>query len=122
MPAQRDAQGRFIAGSGSAAKGFRFEPNPHGIHKVGTGPGVIALVNRNAGYVLESARATPDADAEYLRSLGKTPAAVDRDGTVAASVYSDSPFWHLFEFGSINNAPIRPLSRAVTDTGLRFEE
>ena len=38
------------------------------------------------------------------------------------SVGSDDPFAHLVEFGSVNNKPYRPLSRAGEQLGLTLED
>lgn len=38
-----------------------------------------------------------------------------------ARVHSGDPFWHLSEFGSVNNSAYSPLRRGVIATGLRFE-
>lgn len=33
-----------------------------------------------------------------------------------------SPFWHIFEYGSINNAPLAPLRTGARTVGLHVEE
>lgn len=43
----------------------------------------------------------------------------DGDGVHAGS---DSPFWHLEEYGSINQSASAPLRRAVAAAGYRLEE
>lgn len=35
-------------------------------------------------------------------------------------IAGDKSFWHLVEFGSMNNPPYRPLTRGVRATGMRF--
>ncbi len=42
---------------------------------------------------------------------------IEADG---ATVVASDPFWHLVEFGSINNPPYAPLRRGVVAAGLRF--
>jgi hypothetical protein len=37
------------------------------------------------------------------------------------TVIAADPFWHLVEFGSVNNPPYAPLRRGVIAAGLRFE-
>lgn len=39
-----------------------------------------------------------------------------------AIAYSDDPFAHLVEFGSANNTPYRPLTRAAETLGLDFKD
>lgn len=98
---------------------MRFNLNQAGIRRVAQGAGVTRFVNTNARRVLQQAKATPGVDDEFLASLAMVPAVEGSDAP--ATVESDSPFWHLHEYGSINNPPTRPLSRAVTDAGLEFE-
>lgn len=45
---------------------------------------------------------------------------VDEDGEVR--VGNTDPFFHLTEWGSVNNPPYAPLRRAVTAAGLRLAE
>lgn len=99
---------------------FKFTPNHAGIARLAKGPGVTGFVNKNAQRVLQNAKADGSVDVEYRASLSMTPAVVGSDEP--AKVHSDSPFWHLFEFGSINNPPYRPLTNAVRDAGLKFED
>lgn len=46
---------------------------------------------------------------------------VAREGD-KVTVGNTDPFFHLTEFGSVNNPPYAPLRRAVRATGLRLEE
>lgn len=36
-------------------------------------------------------------------------------------VHVGSPFWHWLEYGTANNAPYRPVQRAVEGLGVRYE-
>lgn len=100
---------------------FTFRLVPAGIVKIERSPEMAAFINKVARAVLESAKATPEVPWWYLRSLGMDPATPGAY-PMAAAVYSNDSRWHLFEFGTIYNGPYRPLTRAVTDTGLRFED
>lgn len=99
---------------------MKFTLNHAGVKRIAEGPGVVAMVNRNADRVLAQAKGNSAVDDEYRASLSVQPATVGSDEP--AKVQSSSPFWHLFEFGSIKNPPYRPLTRAVIDAGLKFEE
>lgn len=46
---------------------------------------------------------------------------VEEDSDRVSASTSD-PFWHLVEFGSINNDALRPLSRATQDVGCKFTD
>lgn len=52
----------------------------------------------------------PDVTGYYKRHVAA-------EGT---QVVASDPFWHLVEFGSVNNPPYAPLRRGVTAAGLRF--
>lgn len=99
-----------------------YTPNPAGISDLLRGRQVGEFVDSAAGRVLDSARAkAPVHTGDYKASLDRTAAELDGD-TWSAVVYTDDPFWHLIEFGSVNNRPYRTLSQAVTDAGLDFED
>lgn len=66
----------------------------------------------------ETRRLTPP---RLAKTIGSTPAETTSEGA-KATFYNDSSFWHLVEFGSINNSPLRPLTRAAQSIGTRFEE
>lgn len=55
------------------------------------------------------------------RSIDSLPATV-ADGVATGIVYSDDPFWHLIEYGSVNNDPYRPISRAAMDNAGEFTD
>lgn len=57
------------------------------------------------------------------RNTGRTARSfvvVDEDGEIR--VGNTDPFFHLTEWGSVNNPPYAPLRRAVTAAGLRLDE
>lgn len=84
---------------------LKFTLNRPGVTAVTNGPGVATLVNKNARKVLDAARVDWLADDQYRASLGMTDAKPTLDG-MTAEVYANTPFWHLFEFGSIRNPPL----------------
>lgn len=47
--------------------------------------------------------------------------AVDASGGEVRVITTD-PFWHLIEFGSMNNPPYAPIRRGVRAAGLRLDE
>lgn len=114
---------------------FRFEPDPRGIEEItSSGPAVDRALNEAADKAAELMRRnarTLDADDFFgMRdSISVIPARGDtsriaigsQDGV--AFVGSDSPGWHLQEYGTARQAPraiIRRAMRAVR--GVRFEE
>jgi hypothetical protein len=58
---------------------------------------VVAVAPKHTGYY-----------ARHVKAVG--------DKVVAG----DKSFWHLVEYGSINNAPYRPLTRGIRAIGMRF--
>lgn len=95
----------------------RVELYDAGIRAVLTGPQVAAHVSmvaaRGAGLV--KARG-----ANRKGSIVSTPAR-NEGGTLRATFGSTSSFWHLEEFGSVNNGPYRSLTNAANRLGLRME-
>lgn len=47
---------------------------------------------------------------------------VRRPARTRRRIYSRDPFWHLIEWGSINNPPYGPMRHGARETGLRFDE
>lgn len=58
---------------------------------------------------------------EYRQSIKIGKVIVD-DLEARISVGSDDQFAHLIEFGSVNNKPYRPLTKAGLQMGLKFED
>lgn len=103
---------------------MRFELNPASYEELARSPEMRGFVSDLAQSVLERARGLAPVGmprGAYKRSLVATPATETSDG-VTASVGSTSSFWHLVEFGSVNNRPYRVLETAARQSGLRFEE
>lgn len=48
---------------------------------------------------------------------------MDREhGVAVANVTTPDPFWHIIEYGSVNNRPYRPATRAAASVGLDFKD
>jgi hypothetical protein len=90
-----------------------FRPNPRFINDLKKEPGVKADLAAAAKTVAGIARGiTPHA-----------PGSITTDtGGDTVTVGSDDPFFHLVEWGSVNNPPYAPIRRAVRAAGLRLEE
>lgn len=43
-------------------------------------------------------------------------------GVAVANVSTDDSFWHLIEFGSSNNPPYRPATKAAESNGVKLED
>ena len=76
----------------------------------------VAEVAADAAEV--AAQLTPSSDDKDKVVAGGYP---DVDGAAAAAFGSRSSIWHILEFGSVNNPPYRPLTRAAERVGLRFK-
>lgn len=101
---------------------FTFVPNKKGLDRLVRGDGVRDLVNHKTNRVLADAQVSaPRHTGDYERSLGSNGAHLTVDGW-QGEVFSTDPFWHLIEFGSVNNPPYRTLSKAVTSAGLKFTD
>jgi hypothetical protein len=97
--------------------GWLFVPNEPGIDEVMRGPEMaehltMAAQAGRAAVQPRGANRKGDIVAEPART---------RDGVMSARFGSTSSFWHLEEFGSINNRPYRTLTTAALTLGLRFE-
>lgn len=44
------------------------------------------------------------------------------DGVAVVPVFTNDSIWHLVEFGSANNAPYRPATRAAHAAGLELKD
>lgn len=100
-----------------------FRLNPRGVTELVTSTGAVALVNREARTLAKTVQEqTPIGETHQAwESIRTTPARPMPDGS-EGTVYSTDPFWHLIEFGSVNNPPYAPMRRAVLRRGLRFRD
>ena len=62
---------------------------------------------------------TPNVSGEHVAAIVTEPRETV-DGIPEVPFGSSSSTWHLREFGSVNNPPYRPLTRAVEAVGLEF--
>lgn len=101
---------------------FRFLQSAAGIKAIVSGPDMIDFVNGLADKALAAAHgAAPHGSGYYDAHLGTTPAEVRDDG-VHAELWSSDPFWHIVEYGSVNNPPHRVLETAITSIGLDYND
>jgi len=89
---------------------MRFEPNPNFEEEFERDPEYRQAITRVNHRVASSIRrASPSEDLTKTIEAGEL------------SVYTTSSFWHIIEYGSVNNSPYAPFRRGVLDTGLRFD-
>lgn len=99
-----------------------FTVDEDAIRKLVADPMMAAPLTRAAEAITSRAEElAPDHTGRNKRSYKTRPAAVE-DGTQRAYAYSDDPFDHLIEFGSANNPPYRPLTRAAQEVVGNFED
>lgn len=100
----------------SATQIVRFEPDPDGIRKVHSLPGMVKAIENIAKRIARDAQA--DAPSPRIgKTYRATSATVSFDGVPGAIVHSVYPFAHIVEFGSVNNPPYRTLTRAAMKYG-----
>lgn len=98
----------------------RVRSRPAGITELMNHPPVKALVTLGAKEIAETApRFVNNDTGAAAASMRVRRAEVMPNGDVRASAYSVDPFFHLIEWGSVNNAPQAPLRKAAESTGLR---
>lgn len=92
---------------------IRFERNNRTINEI----------KRQASYEQAVARLAEDV-AQNARDVAPVHTGAYRDSikTEGSVVYSDDPFGHLVEFGSVNNPAYAPLRRGAEAAGLRIDE
>jgi hypothetical protein len=100
---------------------MKIELDPEGIARVlGEQPAIEALHELAEGIVTEAVATGPRHHAPH--EIDKIAVGETRTSPQGAVVEIDwdSHVWHLIEFGSINNPPYRPLTRAAQHAGLTF--
>lgn len=104
---------------------MKFDLDRKGLLAILNGDDAVALVDRAADAAADEARRIAPhgrgRGRRFTDSIGTTSARRTARGAVGAVTTSD-PFWHLVEFGSVNNPPYRPLTRAVKNVGLDFDD
>ena len=78
---------------------------------------LLAQPGFQAGLRAITTAATASVREAAPRKTGQYRKQVTARGT---RVHVDPSFWHLIEFGSINNPPYAPLRRGLAQAGLRF--
>lgn len=106
--------------------GFRFDPHLPGIKAVSTGPGVAPFIDKAAGKAAGKMRNLASklkrsAFFDFRDSI-KTVKSRTIGEDVVAYVGSDSPGWHLQEFGTARQQPRAIIRRGMKQSGIRFEE
>lgn len=90
---------------------MRYEPNRAAEPEIAAYPGTQAVLRTAAGVArIEIRAAAPHKTGYYRRHLSAR-------GT---RVLIGDPFWHLVEFGSVNNPPYAPVRRGIRAAGLTF--
>lgn len=108
------------------ADGWRFEPDRPGIEAVAHGPAVKpaldAAATKAAGSMRNLAGALRSASFFRFRSsISAIPAELVH-GEMTAYAGSDSPGWHLQEYGTARAKPTAIIRRGMKQSGIRFEE
>lgn len=94
-----------------------FTPNPSGLAQILRGAPAKAFLTHVASVGAASVRAAhPVVSGFNVARIGVGQTA---DGDPA--VITTSPFWHLVEYGSVNNGPYRPFTRGMQSIrGLKY--
>lgn len=95
-----------------------FIPNPEMIEELMAEEGFRHQLGRVQGEAIKerASQLSPRGTGRTARSF----VVVDEDGEIR--VGNTDPFFHLTEWGSVNNPPYAPLRRGVTAAGLRLTE
>lgn len=108
------------------ADGFRFEKDDAGIKRVANGPGVAHALDKAAAKAEGKIKALAGnlSAGAFLGFRGSIRSIKSRDvsGEQTAYVGSDSPGWHLQEFGTSRTRPKAIIRRGMKTSGIRFEE
>lgn len=93
---------------------MRFRATPGFEQRFRPGAGMDRALEATARVAAEKVRhATPHG------ATGAAKRSIRADGD---RIISTDPFWHLIEFGSINNPAYAPFRRGIRAAGLRLEE
>lgn len=109
------------------AEGFRFDPDTAGIDRVSTGPQIAPVIDIAAAKAEQTmrqlaGRLSGQAFMGFRRTIRRRRAR-SVDGEMTAYVGSDSPVWHLQEYGTEHTRALAIIRRAMKKTaGIRFEE
>ncbi len=104
---------------------FKFTPDQRGIDDVLTGPDLGKFLTDvavdAAGRIEKHGPTSKDSFMGWKGSVVALPARPDGD-SIAALVGSESPGWHLVEYGTATTQPYAAIRKGVRETGVRFEE
>ena len=115
-----------LVGDEDLELGYDLEPDAAGIEKAANGPAAKAALDSAAGKAASAmkslAGALKSASFFQFRKTVKAIPAEMVDGEMTAFVGSDSPGWHLQEFGTAHEKPKAIIRRGMKQSGIRFEE
>ena len=101
---------------------FRFDYRPACEKELARDQKLGAHISRLVEKAGQTAKSTaPVNTGDYKASITWIPSRMTAKG-FAGAYGSSSSFWHLVEYGSINNHPYRVLQKAARAAGLRFED
>lgn len=108
------------------AGGFRFDPNPAGIDDLAKGSPATAFALEEAAAIAAEnmtrlATLSGSAFFDFRGSIDWFDAR-DVGGELVAYAGSDSPGWHLQEYGTSRLHPFAILRKGIKAAGIRFEE
>lgn len=102
---------------------FVYKPNARGVRKLIEGPQMGAFVDRRTKRIASGIRKiAPYFTGSFRKTIRARPARREgRRGWVGRVVTTDR-FWHLEEYGSVNNAPHRTFAKATIAEGATFRD
>lgn len=93
-------------------------PNPDGVKELLSSPQAVNALGEIAAMAGQQVqRAMPST--RQARAISTT-AGVE-NGVAVGVIATDSPIWHLLEYGSAKNPAYRPFARGVQAAGLDYE-
>lgn len=103
--------------------GFEFKPDNKGIENVLEGPGVARALDTVAEEAASKMRSMAPRGFFDFKKRITTRKAKKTGAGLAAAVGSDSPGWHLQEFGTARQPPRATIRKALRSmSGIKFEE
>lgn len=105
------------------SKTARFVLDPKGIIELLSSPQAVShAAARARGIQQEWQRNDPRNNPGGHEPPEISVGAAQRDSHGAmVPVFTDDPIWHIIEYGSANNPPYRPATKAAQNAGVRFE-
>lgn len=94
-----------------------FTPNPTGLAQILKGAPAQAFLRNAATVCAGAVKAAYPVVSGF--NVGRVGVGQSADGDPA--VITTSPFWHLVEYGSVNNGPYRPFTRGMQSVrGIKY--